>query len=110
MEPCPGRGAAFFTLLRRTGTVTNAALCYGPGSAAHQAARAARCAASGARQFSRFGRLTAAALRGIPTSLPTARHRQPTYAPAAQATSPPREARPAARTTGYRPEASAVAD
>jgi hypothetical protein len=32
-------------LLRRTGTVTDAALCYGPGSAAHHAAKggALRC-------------------------------------------------------------------
>jgi hypothetical protein len=33
---CPGRGAAFFTLLRRAGTVTNAGPRYGPGSAAHR--------------------------------------------------------------------------
>jgi hypothetical protein len=30
---CPGRGAAFFTLLRRAGTVTDAGAWYGPGSA-----------------------------------------------------------------------------
>jgi hypothetical protein len=46
---CPGRGAAFFTLLRRTGTVMDTVFRYGPGSAAHHAARAARCAASGER-------------------------------------------------------------
>src|SRR5947209_7793663 len=32
---CPGRGAAFFTVHRRAGTVTNAGAWYGPGSAAH---------------------------------------------------------------------------
>src|SRR3954467_14753484 len=47
---CPGRGAAFFTLLRRAGTVPNTALRYGPGSAAHRFARATRCAASGERR------------------------------------------------------------
>jgi len=36
---CPGRGAAFFTLRRRAGTVANAALRYGPGLAAHHAAK-----------------------------------------------------------------------
>src|SRR3954453_15069540 len=47
---CPGRAAAFFTLVRRAGTVPNAGVRYGPGSAAHHAAEeAARCAASGAR-------------------------------------------------------------
>jgi hypothetical protein len=34
---CPGRGAAFFTLLRRAGTVPNARVRYGPGLAAHHA-------------------------------------------------------------------------
>ena len=33
--PCPGRGAAFFMPLRRTGTVPNTGVRYGPGSAAH---------------------------------------------------------------------------
>src|SRR5258708_39780032 len=33
--PCPGRGAAFFMPLRRAGTVPNAGVRYGPGSAAH---------------------------------------------------------------------------
>jgi hypothetical protein len=46
---CPGRGAAFFTMHRRAGTQGDAASIMGPGSAAHHAARAARCAASGAR-------------------------------------------------------------
>src|SRR6266849_4574610 len=46
---CPGRGAAFFTLLRRAGTQDGAQCKMDPGSAAHHAARAARCAASGAR-------------------------------------------------------------
>src|ERR1700760_1954124 len=32
---CPGRGAAFFMPLRRTGTVPNAGVRDGPGSAAH---------------------------------------------------------------------------
>ena len=36
---CPGRGAAFFTLLRRAGTVTNTGARYGPGSAAHRSAK-----------------------------------------------------------------------
>src|SRR5260370_5500518 len=42
---CPGRDAAFFTLLRRAGTVPNAGVRYGPGSAAHHAAKggALRC-------------------------------------------------------------------
>jgi hypothetical protein len=42
---CPGRGAAFFTLLRRAGTVPNAGALYGPGSAAHRFAKsyALRC-------------------------------------------------------------------
>src|SRR5712672_2537492 len=47
--PCPGRDAALFALLRRTGTVPNTGVRYGPGSAAHRFARATRCAASGAR-------------------------------------------------------------
>jgi hypothetical protein len=38
---CPGRGAAFFTLLRRAGTVTNAILRYGPGSAAQRKSHSA---------------------------------------------------------------------
>jgi hypothetical protein len=38
-DACPGRDAAFFTLLRRTGTVTNTAFRYGPGLAAHHAAK-----------------------------------------------------------------------
>src|ERR1700704_3659108 len=46
---CPGRGAAFFMPLRRAGTVPDAGVRYGPGSAAHRFARATRCAASGAR-------------------------------------------------------------
>jgi hypothetical protein len=52
---CPGRDAARSSceaLLRRTGIVPNAALCYGPGSAAHRYARATRCAASGERAAS----------------------------------------------------------
>jgi hypothetical protein len=36
---CPGRGAAFFMPLRRAGTVPNAGALYGPGSAAHHAAK-----------------------------------------------------------------------
>src|SRR3984893_8824287 len=47
---CPGRGAAFFMPLRRAGTVSNAGVRYGPGSAAHRYARATRRAASGARE------------------------------------------------------------
>src|ERR1700716_185951 len=43
------RGAAFFTLLRRAGTHTWLSKL-DPGSAARHAARAARCAASGARR------------------------------------------------------------
>src|SRR6266851_4583656 len=46
--PCPGRGAAHLALLRRAGTHTFIT-AMGPGSAAHHAASAARCAASGAR-------------------------------------------------------------
>ena len=50
VSPCPGRDAAFFTLLRRTGTpVLHSQARRGPGSAAHRFARATRCAASGAR-------------------------------------------------------------
>jgi hypothetical protein len=33
---CPGRGAAFFMPLRRTGTVPNTGVRDGPGSAAHR--------------------------------------------------------------------------
>ena len=42
---CPGRDAAFFMPLRRAGTVPNAVLRYGPGSAAHRFAKsyALRC-------------------------------------------------------------------
>jgi hypothetical protein len=36
---CPGRGAAFFTLLRRAGTHGDAECTMGPGSAAHHAAK-----------------------------------------------------------------------
>jgi hypothetical protein len=52
---CPGRGAAFFMPLRRTGTPVKYSKL-GPGSAAHHAARAARCAASGARRLVRLHR------------------------------------------------------
>src|SRR5438876_5195833 len=48
LSKCPGRGAAFFMLLRRAGTHPEC-ISWAPGSAAHHAARAARCAASGAR-------------------------------------------------------------
>jgi hypothetical protein len=41
---CPGRDAAFFMPLRRTGTVTDAGVWYGPGSAVQREAR--RCFAS----------------------------------------------------------------
>jgi len=42
---CPGRGAAFFMPLRSPGTVPNAGVCNGPGSAAPHAAKsgALRC-------------------------------------------------------------------
>jgi hypothetical protein len=42
---CPGRGAAFFMPLRSAGTVPNTGVRYGPGSAAHHAAKsgALRC-------------------------------------------------------------------
>ena len=42
---CPGRDAALFALLRRTGTVPDAGASYGPGSAAHRSAKsyALRC-------------------------------------------------------------------
>src|SRR4051794_6167499 len=47
MVPCPGRGAAFLTLLRRAGTVPNTGVRYGPGSAAHRfALRSVRGTAS----------------------------------------------------------------
>src|SRR3954447_25938786 len=52
---CPGRGAAFFMPLRRTGTPVKYSKL-GPGSAAHHAARAACCAASGARRLVRLHR------------------------------------------------------
>ena len=52
---CPGRGAAFFMPLRRTGTPVKYSKL-APGSAAHHAARAARCAASGARRLVRLHR------------------------------------------------------
>jgi hypothetical protein len=48
---CPGRGAASFMPLRRAGTAPNAGACCGPGSAAHHAVRATRCAASGERRW-----------------------------------------------------------
>ena len=43
--PCPGRSAAFFMPLRRAGTAPNTGVRYGPGSAAHHAAKsgALRC-------------------------------------------------------------------
>ena len=42
---CPGRDVAFFMPLRRPGTVPNAGVRYGPGSAAHRFAKcyALRC-------------------------------------------------------------------
>ncbi len=43
------RCSASSALLRRTGTVPNTGVRYGPGSAAHRFASATRCAASGAR-------------------------------------------------------------
>ncbi len=51
---CPGRDAAFFMPLRRTGTPVTVRKKLGPGSAAHRSARATRCAASGERQGSPF--------------------------------------------------------
>ena len=36
MKPCPGRDAAFFMPLRRTGTVPGAGVWYDPGSAVHR--------------------------------------------------------------------------
>src|SRR5206468_10242594 len=44
LAPCPGRAAAFFMPLRRAGTVPNAGVCDGPGSAAHHAAKRRRAA------------------------------------------------------------------
>src|SRR3954469_21350115 len=44
MPPCPGRDAAFFTLLRRTGTLPVAGVRYGRGSAANHAAKRRRAA------------------------------------------------------------------
>ncbi|MEA2939936.1 MAG: hypothetical protein QOD09_465 [Bradyrhizobium sp.] len=55
---CPGRGAAFFMPLRRTGTPVRYSKLR-PGSAAHHGARAARCAASGARRLVRLHRALA---------------------------------------------------
>jgi hypothetical protein len=43
LRSCPGRGAAFFTLLRRAGTYLNARTV-DPGSAAHHAAEERRAA------------------------------------------------------------------
>jgi hypothetical protein len=40
--PCPGRDAALFALLRRTGIVPNTGGRYGPGSAAHRKSAALR--------------------------------------------------------------------
>ena len=40
LNPCPGRGAAFFMPLRRAGCVPHAGVRYGPGSAAHRPASA----------------------------------------------------------------------
>jgi hypothetical protein len=37
--PCPGRGAAFFMPLRRTGTVPSTGVRYGPGSAKQRFAK-----------------------------------------------------------------------
>jgi hypothetical protein len=44
MASCPGRDAAFFMPLRRTGTVPSSGVWYGPGSAAHHAAKKRRAA------------------------------------------------------------------
>jgi hypothetical protein len=84
---CPGRGAAFFMPLRRTGTVPNTGVRNGPGSAAHHAASAARCAASGARSVVKMRRclpflliaaLAAPALaQAQPKSLKTVRIHEP---------------------------------
>jgi hypothetical protein len=84
---CPGRGAAFFMPLRRTGTVPNTGVRDGPGSAAHHAARATCCAASGARTLVRMHRLLAfmliaalaapALAQDQPKSLKTVRIREP---------------------------------
>ena len=79
---CPGRGAAFFMPLRRTGTPVRS-IKLGPGSAAHRFARAARCAASGARRlcflaFMLIATLTAPALaQDRPKSLKTVRIHEP---------------------------------
>jgi hypothetical protein len=82
---CPGRGAAFFMPLRRAGTPVKYSKL-GPGSAAHHAARAVRCAASGARKRQMHRCLACiliAALAGPalaqdqPKSLKTVRIREP---------------------------------
>jgi hypothetical protein len=44
MVSCPGRGAAFLMPLRRAGTVPKTGVRYGPGSAAHHAAKGRRAA------------------------------------------------------------------
>ena len=85
-RPCPGRGAAFFMPLRRTGIPVKYSKL-GPGSAAHHAASAARCAASGARSLVRMHRLLAfmliaalaapALAQDEPKSLKTIRTREP---------------------------------
>jgi hypothetical protein len=79
---CPGRGAAFFMPLRRTGTPVRSSKL-GPGSATHRFARATRCAASGARRlgflaFMLIAALTAPALaQDQPKSLKTVRIHEP---------------------------------
>jgi hypothetical protein len=79
---CPGRGAAFFMPLRRTGTPVRYSKL-GPGSAAHRFARATRCAASGARRsgflaFFLIAALAAPALaQDQPKSLKTVRIHEP---------------------------------
>jgi hypothetical protein len=59
----PGRDAAFFMPLRRAGTVANAGVRYGPGSAAHRFAKS--CAL---RRVRGTGQLSAAFTR--PLALP----------------------------------------
>src|SRR3954454_4235085 len=67
--PFPGRAAAFLCRCAEPGAYETSGVRYGPGSAAHRFARAARCAASGEREQT-LGRLAGRGGAGEEGSMP----------------------------------------
>jgi hypothetical protein len=80
---CPGRDAGLFALLRRTATVPTTGVRYGPGSAAHHAAKsgALRCVRGTESTLFRFAENSSEGIAGNTT--PTV-HTAPAFNPTAQ--------------------------